>query len=175
MDNIKASVLFINDHSIHLLTTDRCNGTMIYCCSLYCDNSHLLTKMKLTLQYQKRRAHRRQRNEDQLCMYAAGGATKHYSESIQPVGSAAAPASPRRSKAESTKLFSCLDACFCIWIFVGPREQPGLAAQPPTPRHRKDKNSVHSWSWQRGCSQGDYVKSGARPQNHHNKSCKKKS
>lgn len=44
-------------------------------------------------------------NEDQLCMYAAGVATKHYSESIQPVGRAAAPAPPRWSKAESTKLF----------------------------------------------------------------------
>lgn len=35
MDTIKASELFINDHSNHWLITEKRIGTMIHCCSLY--------------------------------------------------------------------------------------------------------------------------------------------
>lgn len=67
---------------------------MSYCCPFHCNNFLLFpTKIKPTFQYRQRHTHMLLSNADQLCMYAAGGATKHYSESIQAVGCAEAPAS----------------------------------------------------------------------------------
>lgn len=104
-DNIKASESLME--WARLLITDKWRDSIFHCCPLYCNSSQsfLPTKNKPTSQYKQRHGHMLLSNEDQLCMYAAGGATKHYSESIQPVGRAAAPAPPRWSKAESTKLF----------------------------------------------------------------------